>query len=256
MTDWFPLSLLLGLLALDTTAVGQFMVSRAIVVGPLVGWILGDPGLGLALGALVELIWAGDLPVGSHLPLDTTLLAGVGSALAVGLVRTGVGPEAAVTYALCVGIPLAALSSEAENLLRKAYVRIVRQAQHQVEAGHLATFESVNVGILLSQWAKGWVTAALALAAAHGALSLFPNLPAEVITGLSYAPWFLMATGCAAALDLLVDPKHLIPLMISAVAASGLVLFLHVPVLYLLPVSLLAGFFFSIVRIRRERRAA
>lgn len=256
MTGWFPISALLGILSLDTTAVGQFMVSRAIVVGPLVGWLLGDPGLGLAVGALVELIWVGDLPVGSHLPLDTTLLAGVATALAVEVVRTGVSPEAALTYGLCAGIPLAALSSEAENLLRKFYVRVVRQAQHQVEAGHLATFETANVGILVSQLAKGWVTAALALTVAHGALHLFPRLPVEVVAGLSYAPWFLMAMGCASILDLVVDPRHLIPLAVSAGVATGLVLILHVPVLYLLPLSLLVGFFFSLGRIRRERRAS
>ena len=39
MPFWFPLSLLLALLSLDVTAIGQFMVSRPIVVGPLVGLV-------------------------------------------------------------------------------------------------------------------------------------------------------------------------------------------------------------------------
>src|SRR5258708_33549910 len=38
---WFGLSILLAFLSLDVEAVGQIMVSRPIVVGPLVGWFLG-----------------------------------------------------------------------------------------------------------------------------------------------------------------------------------------------------------------------
>ena len=49
------LSVLGGLLGLDGTAVGQFMVSRPVVAGTLVGWVLGVPGLGLSIGAMLEL---------------------------------------------------------------------------------------------------------------------------------------------------------------------------------------------------------
>ena len=74
MPYWLPLSLLLGLLSLDVTAIGQFMVSRPIVVGPLVGLVTGHPELGLTLGALTELLWIADVPVGSHLPMDLCML--------------------------------------------------------------------------------------------------------------------------------------------------------------------------------------
>ncbi|MED5200176.1 MAG: hypothetical protein VYB51_10255 [Gemmatimonadota bacterium] len=41
------LAILGGLLALDATSVGQFMISRPLVAGTLAGWWLGDPGVGL-----------------------------------------------------------------------------------------------------------------------------------------------------------------------------------------------------------------
>ena len=50
-------ALLGGVLALDGTSVGQFMLSRPVVAGALTGWMLGDPALGLLIGTLLELCW-------------------------------------------------------------------------------------------------------------------------------------------------------------------------------------------------------
>lgn len=77
ITHWFTISLAMALLSLDETTVGQFMFSRPIVTGPLVGWLCGQPGIGLEMGALIELIWINDLPVGAHLPIDLTMLSGI-----------------------------------------------------------------------------------------------------------------------------------------------------------------------------------
>jgi PTS system mannose-specific IIC component len=58
------LSLLGGVLAVDGTSVGQFMVSRPLVAGVLAGWLLGDPMSGLWVGGILELLLLSDLPVG------------------------------------------------------------------------------------------------------------------------------------------------------------------------------------------------
>jgi mannose/fructose/N-acetylgalactosamine-specific phosphotransferase system component IIC len=62
-----------GLIGLDRTAVGQFMISQPIVVGPLAGWMLGDPRAGVVIGAVLELIWVLDMPIGSFVPADATI---------------------------------------------------------------------------------------------------------------------------------------------------------------------------------------
>jgi mannose/fructose/N-acetylgalactosamine-specific phosphotransferase system component IIC len=62
--DLLLLTLLGGLLALDGTSVGQFMVSRPIVAGVLSGWVLGDPGLGLLMGGVLEFYFISVFPVG------------------------------------------------------------------------------------------------------------------------------------------------------------------------------------------------
>jgi len=60
--------ILLGVLgawaALDSTAVGQVMISRPLVTGTLAGTALGDPQTGLLVGGILEAAHLGGLPVG------------------------------------------------------------------------------------------------------------------------------------------------------------------------------------------------
>lgn len=62
--ELWAVTLLGGVLALDATSVGQFMVSRPLVAGALAGWLLGDPALGLTVGAVLELYLLVAFPTG------------------------------------------------------------------------------------------------------------------------------------------------------------------------------------------------
>lgn len=62
--ELLALTLLGGILALDGTTVGQFMVSRPMVAGFLTGTLLGSPAGGFAVGALLELYLLVSFPVG------------------------------------------------------------------------------------------------------------------------------------------------------------------------------------------------
>ncbi|MBW1645043.1 MAG: PTS sugar transporter subunit IIC [Deltaproteobacteria bacterium] len=71
-------------LCLDRTAWGQLMFSRPLVAGTIIGWLGGSAVLGLKVGALLELLWLHELPVGCAIPTDDTLVA----VLASGVVTT------------------------------------------------------------------------------------------------------------------------------------------------------------------------
>jgi mannose/fructose/N-acetylgalactosamine-specific phosphotransferase system component IIC len=97
--DILRLSLLGGLLGLDGTSVGQFMVSRPIVTGAIVGWALGEPTLGLAIGAMLELYLIVSFPTGgSRFPEGST-------ATVVAVAAAG-GVEAAGAVPLAIGVGL------------------------------------------------------------------------------------------------------------------------------------------------------
>lgn len=59
------LTVLGGLLAADATSLGQLMLSRPLAAGVLAGLAAGDPARGALVGALLETLHLGVLPVGA-----------------------------------------------------------------------------------------------------------------------------------------------------------------------------------------------
>lgn len=94
MTELLRLSALGGLLGLDTTGVGQFMVSRPLVAGLLTGWLLGDPSLGLMVGVVLELYLLVSFPSG-------------GARFPEGSTATVVAVSCAVPFDVADAVPLA-----------------------------------------------------------------------------------------------------------------------------------------------------
>lgn len=76
------LALLGGVLTLDGTSVGQFMLSRPLVAATLSGWVLGDPAAGFEIGVLLELYHLVVVPVGGARFPETAPAAVVGAATA------------------------------------------------------------------------------------------------------------------------------------------------------------------------------
>ena len=63
--------------------VGNSMIQRPIVMGPLVGLVLGDVQTGLAVGATLELAFMGNVTIGAALPPEITAGGILGTALAI-----------------------------------------------------------------------------------------------------------------------------------------------------------------------------
>jgi PTS system mannose-specific IIC component len=92
--DILRVSLLGGLLGLDGTSVGQFMVSRPIVAGAVVGWMMGEAALGFTIGAVLELYLIVSVPAGgARFPEGATATA-VAVASASGAAGAGALPLA------------------------------------------------------------------------------------------------------------------------------------------------------------------
>jgi len=62
-----------GLIHLDTMVFGQFMISRPVVVGPLLGYFFNSVETGFLVGIIVELIYISLIPVGIKVPPDATV---------------------------------------------------------------------------------------------------------------------------------------------------------------------------------------
>ena len=67
-----------GVISLDFTACGPFMVSQPLVCGPVFGWLVGQTAVGVIIGGIVQLLWMDLSPIGVSIPYDataTTILA-------------------------------------------------------------------------------------------------------------------------------------------------------------------------------------
>ncbi len=118
--DLLSLTLLGGLLALDGTSVGQFMVSRPLVAGTITGWMVGDPVLGLLIGGIFEVYFISVFPVGgAEFPEGgpPTLVA-----VATGASLPGPG---GIALGALVGFLLSRLGSSSTILLRRLNGRLV-----------------------------------------------------------------------------------------------------------------------------------
>jgi PTS system mannose-specific IIC component len=127
---------------LDRTAALQIMISRPIVAAPLTGWLLGEPLVGLQVGALLELLWLGRLPVGAAIPPDDTQVA-VASTLLTVTMGEALTLSGLPLLLLCtlVAMPLGKIGQLAERLARNWNGRLLIAAETALEAGDLAAAE-------------------------------------------------------------------------------------------------------------------
>lgn len=135
-----------ALLALDHIAVGQFMVSRPLVIGPLLGWYWGDPETGLLAGIIVEILWVQVIPVG-HFPLDLTSMAAFSVTWGVTL---GGGSRAGVVVAFLVAIPAAMVIRAVNVVFRREMSRFTPWVAGRLAAGQESAVSlSVSAGLVL-----------------------------------------------------------------------------------------------------------
>ncbi len=85
--------------------VTQFFTYRPLVVGPIVGAIMGDLKIGLEVGCIIELMFLGQIFVGTALPPEETFSTAIAAAFSVISGNTAV--------ALATALPLAVLGQMA-----------------------------------------------------------------------------------------------------------------------------------------------
>lgn len=129
--------LLVGLGAwatLDTTSLGQLLVSRPLVGGTLAGSLLGDPVSGALAGGLLELLVLGALPVGAvRLPEPGAggVVAGAVAALpsislpALPALPAGPSPGGSLALAIVLGVLLAWVGGWSQERMRAGNARRV-----------------------------------------------------------------------------------------------------------------------------------
>ncbi|MEA3222861.1 MAG: PTS sugar transporter subunit IIC [Thermodesulfobacteriota bacterium] len=123
------ISIIIGsILWLDRTFLFQFLVSRPVIIGCILGFIMKDITTGLLVGASLELLWLNAPPVGAHIPQDNSFCAIVAIPVACTAAMFLPTPCAA-GLALVVSIPTATLGSLLDSRIRRSNERFLHSNQ-------------------------------------------------------------------------------------------------------------------------------
>src|SRR5882672_1705092 len=130
-------ALIAGLSAIERKGAFQLMLSRPIVLAPILGWAFGDVQGGILLGIPLELLFLGGVNLGGSLPENESLLAGALASVVVpaGLaMHTGVDPSLAA-LGLAVLLPIAFFGRRLERASERRNVQLLEAAQERAARG-------------------------------------------------------------------------------------------------------------------------
>ncbi len=233
-------SILGGLLGLDRTAVGQFMVSQPLVAGPLTGWLLGDATTGLVIGAVLELIWLLDMPVGSFVPADATIVTVSACAVAI-LGNPGGATLSVIGFSLLLTTAIVPLTMRADTFIRERNSRLVENALSSGMDERARRIALAHLSGIPAFFLKSFLLCLVIIPAGVAAVLLFDRLPGTVHRALSLFVKLLPLLGAALiARKLSIKAFDLFLLIGFAVAVIFGLLF-HVPLLIVLVLTVIAG---------------
>jgi mannose/fructose/N-acetylgalactosamine-specific phosphotransferase system component IIC len=159
-------ALIVGLLALDETAIAQVLLSQPLVGGVILGWSAGDPGSGLLAGAFFQFLCLTDLPVGASVPPDTALagLIGVAAFLALGH-PPGWGDQALLGLLATAFLPLAILARALDVHVRRANRVWLPLTEGLLARGKMRLAQAAANGGLVFFFLRAFLVALVALTA-------------------------------------------------------------------------------------------
>lgn len=143
-----------GIVDLDSTATWQFMISQPIVAAPLTGLftgsmygdVTGGLQVGLALGAILQLIWIEKLPLGMNVPPDAALASVLSVSLGfiAGLeLETYAQREVCYTIAMLISVGLGLTGRSLDMFVRRLNTDVDNWVSSKVENDQLW---SVSIG--------------------------------------------------------------------------------------------------------------
>ncbi|HQL01497.1 MAG TPA: PTS sugar transporter subunit IIC [Smithellaceae bacterium] len=195
------LSVLGGVLCLDRIVI-QAMVSRPIVLAPLMGWLIGIPLAGLIIGAMLELFWIDRIPIGIYIPPNDSASAVLAVSIA-GLAgpKTGAIVPEIIALALLLAIPCGLLIRLFDVKIIESNNRLSDEALEDAKLGHLRAIEKKTY-LALGKAAIVYVGALFLFQVliVYPVAALYPGLPDALIQTLKLTYYFMPLLGIATAI--------------------------------------------------------
>jgi fructoselysine and glucoselysine-specific PTS system IID component len=180
---------------------GTTLLSRPLVLGPLVGLALGDVSQGVIIGATLELIFMGNIKVGAAIPPDVVTGGVLGTAFAI---ISGKGPA----IALAIAVPVSILAEMVISGLFVFRAVLNKKFNEYADDGDYKKIQRLHIVSGLLRPLFMGVIILLALQLGAGVMKSFLDMiPAWVQSGLQVAGNMLPALGFALLMNLMFNKK-------------------------------------------------
>jgi fructoselysine and glucoselysine-specific PTS system IID component len=180
---------------------GTTLLSRPLVLGPLVGLVLGDINQGIIIGASLELIFMGNIKVGAAIPPDVVTGGVLGTAFAI---ISGKG----AAIALAIAVPVSILAEMAISGLFVFRAILNKKFSQYAEDGNYKAIQRLHIfsGLIRPVLMGLLILLALQLGAST-MKSFLDMIPPWVQLGLQVAGNMLPALGFALLMNLMFNKK-------------------------------------------------
>jgi fructoselysine and glucoselysine-specific PTS system IID component len=197
----FILITLIAMFGHSEDFLGTTLLSRPLVLGPLVGLVLGDLSQGVIIGATLELIFMGNIKVGAAIPPDVITGGVLSTAFAI---ISGKGPS----IALALAVPISILAEMAISGLFVFRAVFNKRFAVYAEEGDYKKLQRLHVlSGLLKPLLMGVITFTALLLGADVMKAFLDSIPVWVNDGLKVAGNMLPALGFALLLNLMFNKK-------------------------------------------------
>lgn len=191
-----------GLLCLDRVFI-QAMISRPIIIAPVIGIILGNPYAGLIVGAIIELFWIDRIPIGIYVPPNDSIAAAFACSLTV-LVGQSLGAvtNELTALAILIAIPFGMLVKKIDAEIIASNDTLSDQALEAAKVGDIRSIENKTYLGLAKVFLFYFVSLFILQIIFIPLLAwIYPKLPPQIHKMLSLTYFFLPLLGIAVALN-------------------------------------------------------
>lgn len=207
---------------------GLTHIHRPIVTGPIVGLILGDMTTGLIVGASLEVVFMGMVPLAGAQPPNVVIGGIIGTSIAI---LGKLDPQAAIG----VAIPFAVAAQAGITLLFTIFSPVMHKADKYAEEANTKGIDKINymgmVVLFISYFICGFLPIFFG---AEQAAAIVNKIPTVIIEGLSVAGGMMPAIGFAMLLKIMLKKEYVAFL----IGGFLLVTYFNIPILALALVGL------------------
>jgi len=179
------------------------MISRPIIIAPIIGLILNNPYAGLIIGAMIEMFWIDRIPIGIYIPPNDSLVAVLATSVAIlaGQKLGSVSPEL-IAFSILLFIPFGILAKQIDIMIIKSNDILSDQALEDAKKSNIRGIEQKTY-LGLIKVLSFYIIYLLVLQVIFipAVIWIYPKLASTIIKMLTMIYYFLPLLGIAVAIN-------------------------------------------------------